>query len=571
MRSGSRSFLGREIDMVGERTAPIAPIRWIILGVLCSLICLRLGTAQLAPWILAFVISQAGLWMCTGPQRQGRASTDTERRVYFAAIVVANLVWCSFAAFLWMQDGAEFRVVALCLLTGQILHALVLTVRALPTVLVVGGFPSVTLLALVSLAGDFAPLPRLLMIGAVMTLIAFCIRVGRHTAQIEKTVEESRNQAVKANADKSSYLSFISHELRTPMNGVLGMAAALKLDELSQRQKEQIDVLIHSGENLVQLLNDILDLSKLEAGAFSLDEQPFGLASMAHDFDALWRPLAQKKGLEFSTVVDPALPDSIHGDARRLSQIINNLISNACKFTDTGSISVTLKKAGEMIEIAVVDTGCGMNPDEVARLFQPFAQVAGKRRLHAGGTGLGLFICLQLATALGGSIDVTSAVARGSTFTMSIPLRPARSVADRDQPLETDLRGIRVLIIEDNLTNQFVIRTLLEALGCVADIADDGVVGVQMAGRTRYDVILMDIYLPGLDGYEAFDLLRSSSGPSQSAPVIAFTAEVDPESIGNLRRHGFASIVTKPVEVRSLAWQIMLAVRDADGGAGSHH
>jgi len=374
-----------------------------------------------------------------------------------------------------------------------------------------------------------------------------------------KIVDEARQLADAANRAKSEFLATMSHEIRTPLNGVLGMAQAMALDPLSERQRERLEVIGQSGEMLLAILNDILDLSKIEAGKLDLDEADFDLAALAQGVGATFRPLAQGRNLDFRLEITPEVGGVWRGDALRVRQVLHNLISNAVKFTSAGSVEVRIDVADGAILIVVADTGIGMSPDHIGRLFDKFVQADSSMTRRYGGTGLGLAICRELCSAMGGEIRAESEPGRGSRFSVRLPLPRGREGAAIPRPpaeeeRPADDRGLRILAAEDNAVNQLILKTLLGQVGLEPTIVDNGQDAVTAWEQERWDLILMDVQMPVMDGVTATRQIRGreAGGARTPTPIIALTANAMSHQVRDYLAAGMNAVVVKPIQVEQL-------------------
>jgi signal transduction histidine kinase len=377
------------------------------------------------------------------------------------------------------------------------------------------------------------------------------LRQARHRAREGELAAES------ANAAKSTFLATMSHEIRTPLNGVLGMAQAMAGDELSDRQRDRLSVIHRSGEALLAILNDVLDLSKIEAGKLELEQLEFELAEVARGAYSAFTALANKKGLSFALDIEGARGRYL-GDPTRLRQILYNLISNALKFTEQGEIRVTARRDGEMLQISVKDTGVGIPPESLSKLFAKFDQLDSSTTRRFGGTGLGLAICRELASLMDGEISVQSELGLGSTFTLRVPLawmgeeRAIATVAESvdEQPAIT----LRVLAAEDNAVNQLVLKTLLHQMGVDPHVVENGQLAVDAWATGDWDVILMDIQMPVMDGLTATAQIRARelSEDRPRTPIVALTANAMSHQVEQYRAAGMDGHVAKPIQAAEL-------------------
>ena len=381
--------------------------------------------------------------------------------------------------------------------------------------------------------------------------------------QAEQEMQKAKEAAEQADRSKSAFLAMISHELRTPMNGVIGFTNLLLDTELTVTQKDFTQTIQQSSNALLVLIDDILDFSKIEAGKLELEIHPFDIRHCMHDAVVLLSPQAAAKGITLSESIDENVPKSIFSDATRLRQVVVNLIGNAIKFTAQGKVELSVKVAGEMLRFDVHDTGIGMTPEVRARLFQPFAQGDSSTTRKFGGTGLGLAICKRLIELMGGEITVDSEPGKGSTFRFTVPLAelpPPRYIARNDMQtmtLPTNLiknvkrpesfaeeYPLRILVAEDNSTNMKVALLLLQRLGYRGDPVRNGVECLEAIGRIKYDVILMDMQMPEMDGIECTRRLRAAGN---NIRVIALTADALIDAQGRCLAAGMNDYVTKPI------------------------
>ena len=371
----------------------------------------------------------------------------------------------------------------------------------------------------------------------------------------------AREAAEMANHAKSEFLAVMSHEIRTPLNGVLGMAEAMAYDHLSQVQRERLEVISRSGASLLAILNDILDLSKIEAGKLELDSTEFDMEDVALGAHSAFTAAANAKGLSFNLVVAPAARGVYRGDSVRLRQILYNLLSNAVKFTSVGEVKAAIDLKDGSVQITVRDSGVGIAPDQIGRLFQKFVQADSSTTRKFGGTGLGLAICTHLSEAMGGDITVDSTLGHGTTFVVRLPLERVsdRALAPRDPaPVQAISRkadyDLKVLAAEDNATNQLVLKTILAQMGIWATIVEDGAAAVDAWVREDWDVILMDVQMPIMDGPTATSVIRAreaSSGRSPT-PIIALTANVMIHQVEAYRAAGMTGFLAKPISIADL-------------------
>jgi signal transduction histidine kinase/CheY-like chemotaxis protein len=407
-----------------------------------------------------------------------------------------------------------------------------------------------------------AGLMTLLVLGAVAWAL-LQRRVSRH-------LREARRRAEAASEAKSTFLATMSHELRTPLNGMLGMAQALKLEPLEPGEREQVELLEDSGRTLLTLLNDVLDLAKIEAGKLEIAPIPGDLVHVCARAVRIQTPLAQEKGLEIVLTVEDGTPPRLSFDPVRVRQCLSNLISNAVKFTARGRIDVRLRcealEGGEVLAtVTVSDTGIGMSPETLAKLFGAFVQADASTTRQFGGTGLGLNITRRLAEMMGGDVTAASREGEGSTFTLSFRCRTlvhetaeAGDAADEPNDLSS-LKGLRLLLVEDHPVNRRVVNLLLAPFECAITEAEHGQAALDALEAEPFDLVLMDVNMPVMDGLEATRRIRSQARWT-GLPIIGLTADVMEAQLNACRVAGMDAFVVKPVDMVSLVTTISRAV-----------
>jgi CheY-like chemotaxis protein len=363
----------------------------------------------------------------------------------------------------------------------------------------------------------------------------------------------------------------MSHEIRTPLNGILGMAQVLEMGSLTDEQKEQVSTILDSGRNLMALLNDVLDLSKIEAGKIAIVKADSDLVHTLRRLHRLWKPKAEEAGLEFYLSLDADLPQVLNFDAVRVRQCVSNLISNAIKFTQKGRVEVfvTARKQPDgqyLVKIRVSDTGMGMDEETQTRLFRPFVQADDSTSRRFGGTGLGLSICRRLAELMGGEASVKSEIGRGSEFTFTfmageaapqhrvVNEGPALSEDDSRSALKRD--NLRLLLVDDHPINRQVVALFLRPFNMRVVEATNGKEALEALKREAFDLVLLDIHMPVMDGTETIRQIRASSEAYASVPVIALTADAMSGDKERYLAMGMDGYLSKPIAERDLISEI---------------
>jgi signal transduction histidine kinase len=391
------------------------------------------------------------------------------------------------------------------------------------------------------------------------SMLVRVIRYGIERKRAEKEIAEAKKEVEAANASKSQFLANMSHEIRTPMTGVVGMTDLLLRSGLSDQQREFAEVIKTSANNLISVINDILDISKIEAGGMSLVISEFKPRDQIEEITNTLSATARNKRVRLKWSVAPDVPVRLYGDATRIRQILSNLVGNAVKFTKDGEVAVTVDldavtENGVVLRISVRDTGIGIPADQRERIFEQFTQVDGSATREYGGTGLGLAICNGLVKLLGGKIGVDSEPGRGSCFWVKLPMERDTSEPRFDAVVAGTTSGeLRVLIAEDNPVNHKVAAMLLDQLGHRTQWAQNGQEAVELWRRGRFDVVLMDIQMPIMNGVRATrEIRRLEVGTGRHTPIIALTAHALKEDRDLCMSAGVDGYLTKPIVLDDL-------------------
>jgi len=384
-------------------------------------------------------------------------------------------------------------------------------------------------------------------------------RRARDLETLAADLRKAQRAAESASQAKSAFLANMSHEIRTPFQGLLGMLQVLDSERLEPAQRRQLDTARRSAQHLLAVLNDVLDMSRLEAGTLALTPAPVDLRQVFAEVRALMGGSAGEKGLVLETDVDAAIPAQLWLDGTRVRQILFNLVSNAIKFTERGAVTVEARQRAGALVLSVADTGIGIDDRTRARLFQRFSQGDDSTARRHGGTGLGLEISRSLARLMGGDVTVDSEPGRGSRFEVRLPLTPvqvpaatAPAAATEAQAPPAATRALSLLAADDNEVNREVLAAMIEMLGHRVTFAANGVEAVQAAGAQRFDLVLMDLHMPEMDGIDAARAIRALAGDIARVPIVALTADAFADTRARCEAAGMDEFLSKPVGLPEL-------------------
>jgi len=393
-------------------------------------------------------------------------------------------------------------------------------------------------------------------------------RIMAELTEAKSKAETATRIAEDAMKAKQQFLSNMSHEIRTPMNAIIGFTKIILKTDLSVKQKEYLDAIKASSDGLLVLINDILDLAKVDAGKMTFEQTPFKMEFSISTMHQVFDLKIKEKNLDLVKEYDNKIPVVLIGDSVRLHQILLNLLSNAIKFTAKGKITVTVRLLNEdkekaAIEFAITDTGTGIPEDKLESIFENFQQATSSTSSTFGGTGLGLAICKQLVEKQGGTISVKSKVNEGSTFSFTLIFQKTNGESEKEigaVKLDKEIKDIKILVVEDIKLNQLLMRTILDDFKFKYDIADNGKIAIEKLQTETYDIILMDLQMPVMNGFEATVYIRNTM--NSKIPIIALTADVTTVDVEKCKAVGMNDYVSKPLDERVLYTKIieMLAV-----------
>jgi len=498
------------------------------------------------------------------PSRAARIWAPTLR------ILVTTLYASAAFVLLVKGDGGQ-KLFAFGLMSASMVHVLMRYYRSPPILLACLG-PWIGILGLGGFGLTRTALREghwLAALAPGFTILMFAVQFWAARAQLSgawdelmnarEAAEQRERAADAANRAKSQFLATMSHELRTPLNGVLGMAQALTSDGLTSLQRERVSVIRRSSESLLAVLNDLLDLSKIETSSLELELVEFDLEQLVRGIAAAYEPLAVKKSLGFACEVAAEARGRYLGDSARIRRILYSLADNAVKFTHEGAVTLKVDRERDRVVFRVIDSGIGIAQDDLAHLFESFFQADATLTRRYSGVGIGLAICGELSSLMGGVMEASSRLGVGSVFTLTLPLKQvgAADAADEASPDDEAWDGataLRVLAAEDNPTNQLVLKTLLAPAGIEPTLVGDGRQALEAWESQAWDIILMDIQMPEMNGVEATMAIRRREGESgrTRTPIVAVTANAMTHQLADYMAAGMDGVVAKPVEVATL-------------------
>jgi signal transduction histidine kinase/ActR/RegA family two-component response regulator len=561
------------LDEVANDTRRLTMSRLVSAALVAMVVGIALGPAMAAGWFAALAAGEALASLVI--RRFSGPTTDRLRALFVLASIPINIVWSWLAVALWMFPHQDLRLAALGVCAGQIIFTQnfrhqpisLLAITTAPPLLCLVAFPFLTIAphGMGSLTNRWA---MLMLVATTINAMLLNRAAARKMDELTRGLRQEKERALAASRVKSVFVATMSHEMRTPMNGLLGLAHALKGTNLDERQRDYVDLMIHSGDSLMQLLNDVLDIARLDAGDAELTPCDFDLHDLVHAVADTWRDMAMVRGLSVDVRIDASAPQRLHADPARIRQVLGGLLSNALKFTRVGGVSIEVCGQGaapdglETVAVRITDTGPGIDPAFAERIFESFTQADESVSRAYGGMGLGLTIARALARRMGGDLSLEPAE-RGARFLLLLraPLPEAPPLpAPASETVEDDGAVPRVLMAEDNPMNQMVVRLMLEAAGVDLTVVEDGRQALDALKASRFDCVLMDINMPVMDGVTALSEIRSGSAGPSDTPVIALTASAMAGDRERFLKLGFDEHLGKPVKPLDLISAIAMAV-----------
>ena len=515
-------------------------------------------------WALTYTVCYAFETWARRPNATDAGAPAWRRRIAFFAPFVTSAAFGALSIPLFASHVRFAPTLGGMLLAGALLNVVVVNAGNRSATLMAGAPHAFYLLIapfIAKAANSGANLADVLWFGALLMITSVAVasrtldRALQAEADAKAEAERRRHEAEEAVAAKSAFVAMISHELRTPISAILAGAARLHSEVPEASSKIHAQLIADAGGLMRALLNDLLDFSRLEAGRMNVEHAPFNLRQALSDTLRLWRPEIARKGLKLKVHGAASLPRWVAGDPTRLKQVLNNLLSNAIKFTERGEITVALNAQPTperlLLSIEVIDTGPGIPEALLPRLFTPFDQLHATVVRQHGGSGLGLAISRELARLMGGDLTVASAPARGdkdrgACFTLTAILDLAEAPRVREPGLS--ISGLRVLVVDDHVVNRRAIELVLQPFGVEATLSESGEEALELLASEAFDAVLMDVYMPGMDGREATRRLRAGAGPNRNIPVIAVTASATPKDWDACAAAGMNGHVAKPIE-----------------------
>jgi len=538
------------------------PMRFIACGLIAAGVQMTFGWWEVWIWLAVYIAAQLLELAMNAPLLKKPPQTPALAVLISLCLYLpSGLAFCVLGPVLWVDGGRYGPALGFALMASSLTNLIAMS-RGSRLAFTVSSIPYIAFLFMMPLLdwgqASVTEIGATVFAVAVITFNIFgawLTTEEARKAELEARLEaEQRSREAEAAVEaKSAFVAMICHELRTPISAILAGASELERTATGGSGRTQAELIGHAGHMMRTLLNDMLDFSKLEAGRMSVETLPVDLRRTIAEMIRMWQPQAKAKGLRLRLEGTVHLPRWVSGDPTRIRQVLNNLLSNAIKFTESGSVTLRLAAARDdgvtTVSMAVEDTGPGMTADQIERLFTPFDQLdAGVARKY-GGSGLGLVISRELARLMGGEITASSAAGKGASFVLTMPFEEVEAPAIEQAPAAVEAR---VLVVDDHAVNRQAISLILAPLGIIPETAASAEEGLERLAREPFDIVLMDVYMPGIDGREATRRLRMSPGPNRETPVIAITASATPKDWDACLAAGMNGYVAKPIEPSQL-------------------
>ena len=578
----AKAWSDERLDEVAADTYRLTVSRLISAALVAIIMVFALGPSIALAWLVSLYAGEGLALLITRRFKDGRPGTPRERAWFVWASIPINFSWTTLAILLWLHGEDLMKIAAVAIWSGQVIYTQNFRHQSAPLLVLNGLTPMASLLIFpiffmpdASPAAQTARWALVLLVGTTLNVMIQNRAAAKRMDELTRGLREEREKALEATRAKSTFIAVTSHELRTPMNGLLGMAHALQRSTLDPVQREQIALMIKSGDSLMQLLNDVLDLSRVEAGKVELAPIDMSLRDVVAEVADAWRDAAVFKNLSLTVDYAPDLPPGVHADPLRIRQVVTNLVSNAIKFTVEGGVSLRVAatpgaEGKQRVSITVADTGPGVPAGAAERVFDSFTQADQTISREHGGAGLGLSIARALARQMGGDL-VLAPSEQGAcfVFTFTAPACAAPAATSQDAEAgDGDLGPVQVLMAEDNAINQLVVRTMLEPLGVALTVVENGQEALRAMGERRFDCVLMDINMPVMDGISALEAIRDGRTGDPAMPVIALTASAMSGDRERFLGLGFDDHLGKPVKPVDLITAIAKAVNPEPPNAG---
>ncbi len=492
------------------------------------------------------------------------------RLVFVICTLISSIYWSGLAIYGWQTGYPILKIASPLILFTLLIESASFAGRDGVTALIYSPSPAIALLVELSLLNHFNGVECAAVALVLALAYANLISSSLHGMASARALEQAEREARAASRAKTDFLATMSHEIRTPLNGILGLAQVMEREPLSDAQRRRLELILKSGASLREIVDDALDISKIEAGKLQINLTTFDLSRCLNEICDTFEPIIFGKNIFFERQIDASCEGHFEGDRARLKQILNNLLSNAVKFTPAGAIKLAAQWSDDRLKVEVSDTGIGMGADAKASLFRRYFQAGAASDTSFGGTGLGLSICKELALLMGGDITVETAPGEGSKFAVSLRL-PKREAVELERPAphnEDDCqaaRQMRVLVAEDNPINKVVIATLLDQLGVESEICSNGSEAIAAASSDFWDLILMDIQMPVLDGVAAATAIRAEERKRgrEHIPIFALTGGVMPQQLEDCAAAGMNGYLSKPIVLTELLATLNSVVKEA--------